>query len=122
MIASVFVPLWATPVAGQVGVSATEQLLCHTASLNIAQLVTIGLSIISGYYLLKFLIWGMVGFDTVGKVPSDRDHSINTQKKLRYRDLQTRDAVYLLVAALLPFFVPVLLNVARIDVVACLFP
>lgn len=122
VVASVLAPLLTTPVAGQVGVGTTEQLLCQTAGVNIVQLVTIGLGIMSGYYLLKFLIRGMIGFDTLGDVTAGRDHSVNTQKKLRYREHQTRDAVYLLIAALLPVFVPVLLNVAGIDVVACLFP
>lgn len=118
----VLVPLWARPVAGQVVGSATEQLLCQTAGLNLAQLVTIGLSLLSGYYILKFLLRGMYGVDKVGEVPTGRDHSVNTQKKYRFRDLQPRDALYSLVAALLPVLVPAFLNVAGIDVVACLFP
>jgi hypothetical protein len=109
------------PVSAQVGVGATEQLLCGSGSINIAQVVTLGLGLMSAYFIFKFLWRLMTGLDKAGEVRLDRDPAVDRLKKQRYLKLQIRDSSYSLVAALLPVLVPVFLQVAGIDTVSCLF-
>jgi hypothetical protein len=118
--ASILTPLWAAPVTAQVGVGATEQILC-TGSVNIAQLIALGLGLMSMYFLLKFLWRLMTGFDKAGEVRPDRNPAVNRRKKRRYLELQIRDSSYSLLAALLPILIPVVLQVAGINTISCLF-
>lgn len=120
-IASILVLFGTTPVSAQVGVGATEQVLCSPGGINIAQLITIGLGFMSAYFILKFLWRLMTGLDKAGEVRLDRDPAVDRMKKRRYLKLQIRDSSYSLVAALLPALVPVFLEVAGIDTVSCLF-
>lgn len=121
ILTSGMLTLWPTPVAAQVGVSGAEQVLC-AEGINLAQLVTLGLGLMSMYFILKFFLRAMTGLDTRGEVIATRDPVVDRRKKRRYGKLQTRDSLYSLGAALLPLFVPVFLNVVGIDVVSCLFP
>lgn len=98
-------------MAAQVGVSEAEQILC-AERVNLTQLLTVGLGLASMYYILKFLLRLMKGLDKAGKPAVSRGYFAH----------QVQDSVYSLVAALIPVFIPVFLNVAGIDVVACLFP
>ena len=120
-IVSVFILFGAAPVSAQVGVDTTEQVLCSPGSINIAQLITIGLGLMSAYFILKFLWRLMTGLDKAGEVRLDRDPTVDRMKKQRYLKLQIRDSSYSLIAALLPVLVPVFLEVAGIDTVSCLF-
>jgi hypothetical protein len=117
----ILTPLWAAPVTAQVGVGATEQILCSPGRVHIAQLIALGLGLMSMYFLLKFLWQLMTGFDKAGQVRPDRDPAVNRRKKRRYLELQIRDSSYSLLAALLPILVPVVLQVAGINTVSCLF-
>jgi hypothetical protein len=119
--ASILTPLWAAPVTAQVGVGATEQILCSPGRVNIAQLIALGLGLMSMYFLLKFLWRLMTGFDKAGEVRPDRNPAVNRRKKRRYLELQIRDSSYSLLAALLPILIPVVLQVAGINTVSCLF-
>ncbi|MFC6962393.1 hypothetical protein [Halocatena marina] len=107
-------PLWAQPVAAQVGVSEAEQVLCNgSTGFNIAQIITVGLGMISMYFILKFLLRMMTGLDKAGST----DSSAQQQGKQ-----EAKGGVYSLLAALLPVLVPVFLNTAGINVASCLFP
>lgn len=112
-VALLLMPLQASPVAAQVGVSEAQSVLCEGSSVNIAQIITIGLGLISAYFLLKFLIRMMTGLDKAGST----DSGAQAQGKQ-----EAKGGIYSLVAALLPVLVPVFLNTAGIDVVSCLFP
>lgn len=103
----------------QAGVSEAEQVLC-TGDAPVAQLVTVGLGLASMYFFLKFLLRAQYGFDKRGDVPSGRDPTVNARKKSRFGKLQTRDALYSLLAGLVPVLVPVFLRAVGIDVVECL--
>lgn len=112
--ATVLAPLWAHPVAAQVGVDEAGQVLCSEGNgLNIAQIITIGLGLLSAYFILKFLVRMMAGLDKAGSTESDRAQSGKDQ---------ARGGIYSLVAALLPLIVPAFLQAASIDVVTCLLP
>lgn len=120
-IASILILFGTAPVSAQVGVDTTEQVLCSSGGINIAQLITIGLGLMSVYFILKFLWRLMTGFDKAGEVRLDRDPAVDRMKKQRYLKLQIRDSSYSLLAALLPVLIPVFLEVAGIDTVSCLF-
>lgn len=106
-------PLWASTVAAQVGTSEAQDILCSTSGINVAQIITIGLGLISAYFILKFLIRMMTGLDKAGSTDSGAQQQGKKQAK---------GGIYSLVAALLPVLVPAALNVANIDVVSCLLP
>jgi hypothetical protein len=108
-----FAPLWASTVAAQVGTSEAQDVLCSTSGINVAQIITIGLGLISAYFILKFLIRMMTGLDKAGSTDSGAQQQGKKQAK---------GGIYSLVAALLPVIVPAALNVANIDVVSCLLP
>ncbi len=113
-VALFLAPLYATPVSAQIGVSEAEQVLCDgSAGVNIAQIITVGLGLISMYFILKFLFRMMTGLDKAGST----DSGAQAQGKQ-----EAKGGIYSLVAALLPVLVPVFLNTAGIDVASCLFP
>lgn len=115
-------PLWTTPVAAQIGVSDAGAVLCSGA-LNIAQLLTVGLGLVSMYFILKGLIRMMVGLDNAGATELvGSDGRRRTDDAGPYGRRQARGGVYSVMAALLPVIVPIFLKVAGIDVVTCLFP
>jgi hypothetical protein len=120
-MSGVVAPLWAQPVVGQVGVDATEQVLCADG-VNITNVITVGLGLYSVYLILKFLLRAMWGADKRGEVPGNRDPKVNESKKQIFGFLQVQDSLYPLVAIFLPVLVPVFLNLAGIDVVSCLLP
>lgn len=104
----------------QVGVSGAEQVLC-SGEMPLARLITLSLGLVSSYFILKFLYQAMIGLDTAGKVPSDRDPTRNLMKKNRYKMLKTREALYSLLAALLPSLMfLVIFPVLNINVIDCL--
>ncbi|WP_330631934.1 hypothetical protein [Halocatena halophila] len=114
LIATALSPVLARPVAAQVGVSEAEQVLCSgSTGFNIAQIITVGLGLISMYFILKFLVRMMTGLDKAGST----DSGAQAQGKQ-----EAKGGIYSLVAALLPVLVPVFLNVAGINVASCLFP
>jgi hypothetical protein len=110
---AILAPLLASRVAAQVGTSEAQNVLCSTSGINVAQIVTIGLGLISAYFILKFLFRMMTGLDKAGSTDSSSQQEGKSQAK---------GGIYSLVAALLPILVPAALNVANIDVVSCLFP
>lgn len=113
-VALLLMPLQASPVAAQVGVDEAEQVLCAgTTGFNIAQIITVGLGLISMYFILKFLIRMMTGLDKAGST----DSGAQAQGKQ-----EAKGGIYSLIAALLPVLVPVFLNTAGINVASCLFP
>lgn len=113
-VALLLMPLQASPVAAQVGVDEAQQVLCNGSSgFNIAQIITVGLGLISMYFILKFLIRMMTGLDKAGST----DSGAQAQGKQ-----EAKGGIYSLLAALLPVLVPVFLSTAGIDVVSCLFP
>lgn len=113
-IAVFLVPLQASPVAAQVGVDEAEQVLCNgSTGFNIAQIITVGLGLISMYFILKFLVRMMTGLDKAGST----DSGAQAQGKQ-----EAKGGIYSLVAALLPVLVPVFLSTAGINVASCLFP
>jgi hypothetical protein len=120
--ASLLAPLWATPVAAQVGVSETEQVLCSGA-LNVAQIVTIGLGLVSGYFILKGMLRMQIGLDIIHRLEHiGADGRRRTDKTPKQGKKKARGGIYSWAAALLPVFVPPLLAVAGVDVVSCLLP
>lgn len=110
---SLLAPLWASTVAAQVGTSEAQDVLCATSGINVAQIITIGLGLVSAYFILKFLVRMMTGLDKAGSTDSGAQQQGKKQAK---------GGIYSLVAALLPILVPAALNVANIDVVSCLLP
>lgn len=108
-------PLFAEPAAAQVGIGDAEDILCNTAAtgFNLAQLITIGFGIISGYFILKFLFRTMTGLDKAGS-PQTSTQQAGKQS--------AKGGVYSLIAALLPLIIPVFLSTAGIDAVSCLMP
>lgn len=85
----------------QAGVSEAEQVLC-SGGIPIARLIA-------------------VGFDTAGDVPAGWSATTNRMKKNRYRILQTRDALYSLLAGLLPSLLLLMVFLAlNINVIDCL--
>jgi hypothetical protein len=120
--ASLLAPLWARPVAAQVGTSAAEQVLCGEG-INTAQWISIGLGLISAFYIFKFLLRVMLGLDIIHRTEHiGQDGIRRTDATPRQGKKKARGGIYSLVAALLPVFVPALLTVAGINVVSCLFP
>lgn len=114
LVTALFIaPLWTRPVAGQVGVSEANEVLCGGTGFNIAQIITVGLGLISMYFILKFLIRMMTGLDKAGSTNSGAQQEGKQEAK---------GGVYSLLAALLPVLVPVFLNTAGINVASCLFP
>lgn len=122
LTAGLLLPLGATPVVAQVGVSEAGQVLC-SGTFNLAQLLTVGLGLISMYFILKGLLRMMVGLDNAGSTELVGSDGVRrTDAAPAYGRRQAKGGVYSLIAALLPVLVPAFLNVAGIDVVACLFP
>lgn len=121
MIRHLATVVFSVPVGlpAQAGISEAEQVLC-TGNAPVAQLVTVGFGLASMYFFLKFLLRAQYGFDKRGDVPSGRDPTVNAMKKSRFGRLQTRDALYSLLAGLVPVLVPVFLRAVGIDVVGCL--
>ncbi|WP_248908559.1 hypothetical protein [Halocatena marina] len=123
MTTALLIPLLAKPVAAQVGVSEAGQVLC-SGSFNIAQILTVGLGLLSMYFIFKGLIRMMQGLDNAGattlSVPEIEDEVYDTPQE--YGHQQARGGIYSIAAALLPSIVPAFLAVAGIDVIACLFP
>jgi hypothetical protein len=120
--ASLLIPIWARPVAAQVGVSETEQVLCSGA-LNVAQIVAIGLGLVSGYFILKGMLRMQIGIDIIHRLEHiGADGIRRTDATPKQGKKKARGGVYSWAAALLPVFVPVLLAVAGIDYVSCLLP
>lgn len=106
----------------QVGVSEAEEVLC-SGTFNIAQVITVGLGLISMYFILKGLIRLMTGLDNAGSTELVGSDGIRrTDAAPAYGRQQARGGIYSWVAALLPVLVPVFLNVAGINVADCLFP
>lgn len=97
-------------IPAQVGVSEAEQVLCNE-QVPIAQIITVGLGLYAAYLILKFVLRLMKGFDKAGSIHVKRGYFAH----------QVKDSSYSLLAALLPVFIPVFLNVIGIDVVECLF-
>jgi hypothetical protein len=112
VISGVLAPLWATPVAAQVGVGAVEQILCQPGSVTIGQVIALVFGLMAGYFFLKGLIRLMIGFDKAGR----------PDVSSKYLPLQIRDAGYSFAAGLLPALVPTVLLAAGITPVACLLP
>lgn len=107
-------------VPAQVGVSEAQQVLCN-GSVPIARLITVGLGLASMYFFFKFLVKAQVGFDKAGDVPPGRGASKNRMKKNRYKILQTRDALYSLLAGVLPsLMLLVVFPAMNINVIGCL--
>jgi hypothetical protein len=122
LTASVLAPVWTRPVAAQVGVSATEEVLC-TGAVNIAQLVTIGLGMVSMYFILKGVVRIQLGVDNAGAIELRGSDGVRrTDAAGPYGRRQARGGLYSISAALLPVLVPVFLSVAGVNVVSCLFP
>jgi hypothetical protein len=120
--ASLLAPLVAQPVAAQVGVSETEQVLC-SGTLNVAQIVTIGLGLVSGYFILKGMLRMQIGIDIIHRLEHIGDDGRRrTEKTPKQGKKKARGGIYSWAAALLPVFVPPVLAVAGIDVVSCLLP
>lgn len=123
MTTALLIPLLAKPVAAQVGVSEAGQVLC-SGSFNIAQILTVGLGLLSMYFIFKGLIRMMQGLDNAGAttllVPEIEDEVYDNPQE--YGHQQARGGIYSIAAALLPSIVPAFLAVAGIDVIACLFP
>jgi hypothetical protein len=115
-------PLWTTPVTAQVGTSAAEQVLCGEG-INTAQWITIGLGLISAFFILKFLLRVMLGLDIIHRTEHiGADGIRRTDATPKQGKKKARGGFYSLAAALLPVFVPPVLAIAGIDVVSCLFP
>ncbi len=109
-----------TPV--QIGVAEAEQVLC-SGPISIAQLITIGLGLISTYLILKGVLRLMVGVDNAGATELVGSDGIRRTKAApAYGRRQARGGIYSVVAALLPTIVPVVLGVMGINVISCLFP
>lgn len=109
-------------VPSQVGMSETEQVLCSGA-FNVAQLITIGLGLVSMYFIIKGVLRMMVGLDNAGATELVGSDGVRrTDAAPAYGRRQARGGVYSIVAALLPAIVPVFLNVVGINVAACLLP
>lgn len=107
-------------IPAQVGIPEAEQVLC-SGEMPIARLITVGLGVISMYFIFKFLVQLQFGLDTAGKVPSGRDPMVNLMKKNRYKMLRMREALYSLLAGLLPsLLLLVVFPVLNINVVDCL--
>lgn len=108
-------PFFIDPAAAQVGIGDAEDILCDTAAtgFNLAQLITIGFGIISGYFILKFLFRTMTGLDKAGSPQT------STQQEGKQ---SAKGGVYSLIAALLPLIIPVFLSTAGINAVDCLLP
>lgn len=114
--------LLADPVAAQVGVSEAEQVLCSDG-FNVAQLLTVGLGLVSMYLILKALLRMMVGLDNAGATELVGSDGVRrTDAAGPYGRRQARGGIYSLVAALLPVFIPVFLSVIGVDVASCLLP
>ena len=115
-------PLWARPVTAQVGTSAAEQVLCGEG-INTAQWITIGLGLISAFFIFKFLLRVMLGLDIIHRTEHiGADGIRRTDATPKQGKKKARGGFYSLAAALLPVFVPPLLAVAGIDAVSCLLP
>ena len=106
------VPLWARPVAAQVGVGAVEQVLCQTGGVNIGEGMSVVLGLVTSYFFLKGLLRLMKAFDKGG----------GKDVHPKYIQLQIRDAGYSFAAGLLPLFLPTALVAAGITPVGCFFP
>lgn len=123
--ASLLASLGMTPVAAQVGVSETEQLLCSGA-LNVAQIMTIGLGLVSAYYVLKGMLRMQFGINNAGEgtelVGNDGIRRVWDGDARAYGRRHARGGLYSWAAALLPVIVPAVLAVAGIDYVSCLLP
>lgn len=114
--------LLADPVAAQVGVSEAEQVLCSDG-FNAAQVLTVGLGLVSMYLILKALLRMMVGLDNAGATELVGSDGVRrTDAAGPYGRRQARGGIYSLIAALLPVFVPVFLSVIGVDVASCLLP
>lgn len=48
--ATLLAPLWARPVAAQVGVGPVEQILCQTGGVNIGEGMSVVLGLMTGYF------------------------------------------------------------------------
>ncbi|WP_330630477.1 hypothetical protein [Halocatena halophila] len=106
----------------QIGVGEAEQVLC-SGPISIAQLITIGLGLISTYLIIKGVLRLMMGVDNAGATELVGSDGIRRTKAApAYGRRQARGGIYSVLAALLPTIVPVLLGVAGINVVSCLFP
>lgn len=88
-----FVPVW-LDWGRQLGLSEAEQVLC-SSGFNIAQLVVVGLVMVSAYFILKAII--------------------------RALNRQIRGGLYSLIAGIVPLFIPAFLTAIGVDT-ACLFP
>lgn len=111
-------------IPAQVGVSEAEQVLCtSSAGINVAQIITLGLGLISMYFILKGLLRLMTGLDNAGATELVGSDGVRrTDAAPAYGRQQARGGIYSWVAALLPVLVPVFLNVAGISVADCLIP
>lgn len=107
-------------IPAQVGVSEAEQVLC-SGTVNIAQIITVGLGLISMYFILKGLIRMMTGLDNAGSTELVGSDGVRrTDAAPAYGRQQARGGINSWVAALLPVLVPVFLNAVGINVVDCL--
>ena len=104
------VPLWARPVAAQVGVGAVEQVLCQTGGVNIGEGMSVVLGLVTSYFFLKGLLRLMKAFDKGGRIDVNR----------KYTKLEIRDAGYAFAAGLLPLFISTVFVAAGITPVAAI--
>ncbi len=104
----------------QVGVSEAGQVLCH-GSAPLVRLTTLFFGLALVVYVLKFLLRAMIGLDKAGEVPAGRSARVNRMKKNRYKILQTRDALYSLLAGIsMTVALMAIFPVMGISIIECL--